>query len=85
MPKFGKWLRTDQQTRAEISSLIPVKLKPVASSEQSLYLRGSGAYTTNQEQQAAPSKDILKMLRRFPSFGYCIINQSFVGRALALS
>jgi transposase-like protein len=51
---FGNWLRIDRQTSAEVPSLIPVKLKPAASSEQLLYLRGSGAYTLRLPVDISP-------------------------------
>lgn len=51
---FGNWLRIDRQTKTEIPSLIPVKLKPAASSEQLLYLRGSGAYTLQLPVDISP-------------------------------
>ena len=51
---FGNWLRTDRQTSAAVPLLIPVKLKPAASSEQLLYLRGSGAYTLRLPVDISP-------------------------------
>ena len=63
---FGNWLRIyrNRRMKAEIPTLIPVEIKPTASSTESLYLRGSRGHTLQLPANVSPQwlGELLKCL-----------------------
>ena len=63
---FGNWLRIyrNRPMNAEVPALIPVEIKPVAPSTESLYLHGCRGYTLQLPANVSPQwlGELLKCL-----------------------